>query len=352
MHVKTAKPIGVRSQFLLPLMLLASVSANAASLRSETMVRQESIRLSDLFDDAGANGSRVLGPAPAPGNRVVVEAAQLSAIARQYGVDWRAVSSADRVVLDRPGRPVDREDVLDAIHDALSAAGASPDIEIELAGFVPPMVPIGAISQAVATQMDYDSVSGRFSSLLSITAIGMEPVNLRIVGRAYETREVPVAVARLAAGTVLTAQDVRMSKVRRGLFRGEAVPLPAQLTGLALRRAIGAGQPFLLGDLGRPATIQKGAMVQIKLDFPGLTVTAQGQALEPGAVGDRIRVLNPVSHASIVAQVMGPDLVRVSPDAPPIQIAGQAVARGQATAQPASIPVPSPFAPPALLAVR
>ena len=55
------------------------------------------------------------GAGPGAGGRIVVEAAQLGAIARQFGVDWRPASSADRAVLDRPGRPLRREDVLDAV---------------------------------------------------------------------------------------------------------------------------------------------------------------------------------------------------------------------------------------------
>src|SRR5690349_8906480 len=90
-------------------------TTQAATLRSMTTLHAPTVRLSDLFDDAGANADRVLGPGPAAGGRIVVEAAQLRAIARQFGVEWRPASSADRAVLDRPGRPLRRDDVLDAV---------------------------------------------------------------------------------------------------------------------------------------------------------------------------------------------------------------------------------------------
>src|SRR6516225_1690026 len=95
------------------------VHAEAATLRTVTTLHAPVVRLSDLFDDAGANSDRVLGPGPGAGGRIVVEAAQLGAIARQFGVDWRPVSSADRAVLDRPGRPLRRDDVMDALRTAL-----------------------------------------------------------------------------------------------------------------------------------------------------------------------------------------------------------------------------------------
>src|SRR6516225_9232107 len=110
------------------------IQAEAATLRTVTTLHGPVVRLSDLFDDAGVGADRVLGPGPGAGSRIVVEAAQLGAIARQFGVDWRPASSADRAVLDRPGRPLRREDALDAVKSALIGAGASHDCDVELPG--------------------------------------------------------------------------------------------------------------------------------------------------------------------------------------------------------------------------
>ena len=56
------------------------------------------------------------------------------------------------------------------------------------------------------------------------------------------------------------------------------------------------------------------------LDSPGITLTAQGQAMEPGALNERIRVLNPASHAVVEAEVIGPDRVRVAPNKVPMTV--------------------------------
>src|SRR5215472_12338250 len=133
-------PFGYRLNLAALAICLAAANADAATLRSMTTLHGPVVRLSDLFDDAGAGADRVLGPGPGAGGRIVVEAAQLGAIARQFGVDWRPVSSADRAVLDRPGRPLRRDDVLDAVRSALIAGGASSDCDVELAGFIPPLV--------------------------------------------------------------------------------------------------------------------------------------------------------------------------------------------------------------------
>ena len=72
----------------------------------------------------------------------------------------------------------------------------------------------------------------------------------------------------------------------------------------------------------------KGAAVTIRVQSPGITLIATGQALDPGSSGERIRVLNPVSHAVLEALVTGPGRVRVVPGAPPLIPAGGVVPRG------------------------
>jgi hypothetical protein len=63
------------------LCLLVCGQTQAASLRSMTTLHGPTVYLRDLFDDAGGGADRVLGPGPEPGGRIVVEAAQLNAIA-------------------------------------------------------------------------------------------------------------------------------------------------------------------------------------------------------------------------------------------------------------------------------
>jgi flagellar basal body P-ring formation protein FlgA len=294
-------------------------TTQAATLRTMTTLHAPTVRLSDLFDDAGANADRVLGPGPGAGGRIVVEAAQLRAIARQFGVDWRPASSADRAVLDRPGRPLRRDDVLDAVRSALLAGGASADCDIELAGFTPPLVPFEADPRPVVSDLDYDPNAGRFSAVLSVTGEAMEPIHVRIAGRVDETLELPVTAARLLAGSVLRAEDLHMARVHTSLLRGEIVHRVADAIGMQARRQIAVGQPLAVAELVRPTMVQKGANVQMLLDSPGIVLTAQGQAMEAGAIGERIRVVNPVSHAAVEATVIGPDRVRVAPNGVPLQ---------------------------------
>jgi flagella basal body P-ring formation protein FlgA len=297
--------------------MLAGTPVYASALRAMTTLHGPNVLLRDLFDDAGINADRVLGPGPDPGGRIIVEAAQLNAIARQYNVAWRSVSRADRAVLEWPGRPLRKEDVIDAVRLAIAVEGPADDVDIDLGGFTPPTVPAELTTNATVSQVDYDANSGRFTAALTITGEGMNPIDTRIGGRVEEMVEAPVALTRLLPDTVLRPDDVRMARVRTSVLQNEVARTVEQVIGMQLHRPVAAGQPLRLADLTRPPLVQRGSTVQIELTSTGLSVTGQAVALDSGAGGDKIRVQNMTSHAYLFAQVIGPGQVRVTPDAPP-----------------------------------
>jgi flagellar basal body P-ring formation protein FlgA len=296
---------------------LAAGQADAAALRTMTTLHGPDVYLSDLFDDAGRNASAFLGRGPEPGGRIIVEATQLNAIAAQFGVAWRSISSADRAVLEWPGRPLRHEDAVEAVRTAISAAGTPGDFDIDIPDFSPPLVPFEAVTVPTVSQLDHDGSTGRFTAMLSITGEGMNPINTRISGRAEEVVEAPVAVTRLLPETVLRADDVHVARVRSGQIRTEVARSIDQIIGMELRRPVPAGQPIRLADLTRPALVQRGSTVQMQLSSAGLSVSGQAVAIDGGAEGDRIRVQNVNSHALLMAEVTGPGQVRVMPGAPP-----------------------------------
>jgi flagella basal body P-ring formation protein FlgA len=301
---------------LFVLSLLACSQAQASSLRTMTTLHGPSVLLRDLFDDAGANADRILGPGPEPGGRIIVESAQLSAIARQYGVAWRSVSRGDRAVLEWPGRPMSRDEAIEAVRVAITAHGAADDMDIDMSGFNPPIVPTEVTPSATVSQLEYDSNTGRFTAALTITGEGMNPIDTRVSGRVDEVVEAPVAVTRLLAETVLRAEDVRFAHVRTAGLLSEVARSVDQIVGMQLRHPVTSGQPLRLADLTRPPLVQRGATVQIELSTEGLSVTGQAVAIDAGAEGDKVRVQNLTSRAYLFAQVIGPGRVRVTPGSP------------------------------------
>jgi flagella basal body P-ring formation protein FlgA len=311
--------------------LCAIVPAHAASLRTMTTLQGQQVYLRDLFDDAGVNADRVLGPGPGPGGRIIVEARQLKAIAKQYGVDWQPVSGADRAVLEWPGRPLSRDDVLAAVRTALVARGAAVDCDVEIPGFNPPIIPLSGSSAPLVTQLDYDQELGRFTAVLSVTGKGIDPISIRIGGEVSDVIELPVATTRLSAGTIAGPDDVRMARVHTVTVHVDVVHDPAMVIGMQLKRQIQAGVPIPVSELMQPTQITRGDPVRLQLEVGALSLTGQGVALESGAIGERIRVRNVSTQAVLEAEVVGPGVVRVVPGTSPITPqarAGITTARG------------------------
>lgn len=298
------------------LCLAAAGAAQAASLRTMTTLHGPNVYVRDLFDDAGRNADARLGAGPEPGGRIIVEAAQLNAIARQYGVAWQSVSTSDRAVLEWPGRPLRREEAMEATRLAITAAGAPDDWEIELPNFSPPLVPFESNAVPTVSQLDYDRQSGRFTAILSVTGEGMNPINTRISGQVQEMTDVPVAATRLLPETILRAEDVKTARVRAAFVQGDAARSMRQIVGMELKRPVPAGQPLRVADLIRPPLVRRGAIVQVQLQSGGLIVTGQAVAVETGAEGDRIRIQNMSSKAMLIGQVVAAGVVRVAPDIP------------------------------------
>jgi flagella basal body P-ring formation protein FlgA len=313
------------------LALSVIVPAHGAALKTMTTLQGPRVYLRDLFDDAGVNADRPLGPGPVPGGRIVVEARQLKAIARQYGVDWQPISSADRAVLEWPGRPLNRDDAIAAVRAALVTRGAAPDCDVAIPGFNPPIIPLVGASRPVVTQLDYDRELGRFTAVLSINSAAMDPIVARISGEVADVISLPVPVMRLAAGAVLGSDDVRKARVRVTSVHADVVRDPNAVIGMQLKRPVPAGVPIAVADLMLPTQIERGDPVRMQLEAGGLAVTAQGVALEAGAIGERIRVRNITSQAVLEAEVIRPGVVRIVPGTMPITSqarGGFAAARG------------------------
>lgn len=313
----------------LPLAQILAMPAGAATLRPYTSLARPVVRLSDLWD--GVAKDRDIGPAPAPGGRILVGGAQLAAIARQFGVDWEPAAPGDQAILERAGQPLAREATLAPVRAALAAAGAPAEGDLEVPAFIAPVVPSGATAEPTVSQLSYDAGTGQFTALVSVAAEGMAPVQTRIAGRLVAMQELVVPTHTLAVGEVVGAADLHVTRIRAGSWAGELVRSPEQIVGLAPRRPLAKGQPILAADLERPALVRKGASVRMALTAPGIALTAEGIATAPAGMGERVRVLNPGSKMLVEAEVTGPGQVRIVPGSAPIPAGTSVLALAQSS---------------------
>jgi flagella basal body P-ring formation protein FlgA len=149
-----------------------------------------------------------------------------------------------------------------------------------------------------------DRASGRFSALVTITAVGNAPIELPLNGIAYETIDIPVSASTTMRDKVLQPEDIAWQRVRTQSLAAGVATTYDQVLGRETRRVLRPGEPFRLRDLQRPILVKKGGLVTMILSTPMMSLTAQGKALEDGALGDVIKIQNPRSGKTILGTVV------------------------------------------------
>ena len=309
---------------LAALLLLAAPAFSPAgaqemvTVKPAVVVDGPTLHLGDIFAGAGARAEVVVGTSPAPGRRLVVEASQWAALARMHGLTWRPLMAGERSIIERPGRPVPQDEVVELLRAELLRLGMPAESELELPNFAAPLVPVAALLNLGLEGLVFDAAQGRFAATLVVQAEGQPSQRLRIAGRALATVPVVVATRRMAMGDVIRAADVRLTRLRVERVRPGAAEAPDQVVGQQLRRPMTEGFPVMTGDLGPPPVVAKNALVVMTLDAPGLSLTMQGRALADAPQGGVLQVMNLESHAVVEALATGPGRVRVAMGAVPV----------------------------------
>ena len=284
-------------------------AAGPVVLRPQALLEGDTLRLSDLFDPAP---DTVIAAAPPPGRRMVLEAQNLWNIARRHGIAWRPLTASDRIVVERPGRPVPRTDIEAALREELARHGIEAEMEIELPGLIPPTIPAASWFQMAVEGASVEQPGSRFQATLVVMAEGAATQRLRLAGRAVATLPVVVATRRMALGEIVGRHDARLVRMRSERVRpGHAQQLD-QVLGQELRRPLATEQGFSLVDLGPPSIVQKNGLVTLLLESPGVSLTAQGRALEAAARGGTVPVMNLVSRNIVEGVAVAPGRVRVA----------------------------------------
>lgn len=88
---------------------------------------------------------------------------------------------------------------------------------------------------------------------------------------------------------------------------------PADVVGQEARITLYPGRPIRPGDVGPPALVDRNQLVQLLYRTDTLTIRTEGRALDRGAAGDRVRVMNLSSRSTVSGVVSETGLVVVSP---------------------------------------
>ena len=166
-------------------------------------------------------------------------------------------------------------------------------------------------------RLSYDQRTRRFDLAFDLPSATARRPALRVTGTLVETAETVIALRAVAQGEVLKASDVMIE--RRPKTDVIAIE---DVLGFAAKRAFKPGQVIRAADVMKPELVARNETVTIGYEVPGMVLSIRGKALEGGAKGDLINVLNIQSKRTVQAIVSGPG--RVSVATPPPRLAANA----------------------------
>src|SRR4051794_25030171 len=295
----------------------SSRTADAASLRTDTTISGDTVRLGDLFDDVMGKEDQPVGRAPSPGRRATYDATYLLRIPAPHRVVPPDLLAAGQPV--RPGGRHPQQHGRERRHGPPRRRGRSGD---QGAGR-----PAGRRSRQQAPGSTPADRSARYDEAgIHDLRSGPGPL-LRRPGRSgRRTGTDPHRHHRPRRGADRSAGPDSPRQARRSDHRGRyrlhgSPPEPHRRRTAARDRRPDRpdaappdheNNPGGAPGLQQPQVVTKGSLVTMVLQQRSMTLTAQGKALEAGADGQVIRVVNTMSNRTVEAVVTGPNQVSVA----------------------------------------
>lgn len=122
----------------------------------------------------------------------------------------------------------------------------------------------------------------------------------------------PAMAETVVATRTIRAQEIIGPDAVRLDAKGNTGVTLDDIIGMEARVALYPGRPILTAHVVPPALIARNQIVELVFEGDGLRITSEGRALDRGAVGERIRVMNLSSHVNLFGTVSRDGSVHVS----------------------------------------
>lgn len=289
----------------------ANSDAKAATPLSEITITQDRVYLGDLFDGLSPEQAETpIARSPAPGREVVLNRQWVARLIEAHGV--RLADPSDtlpQMTVRRESVTISGEAIIEAIRTALDEQASMPfGDRVELSMDRTPdavHLPDSAESDISIQDLSLDRSSGRFTGRAVIGVDGQEHMTLPVSGRARSMIAIPVLNTRLGRQAVIT--DSHLDWVEVDAMRLDSAVLHdvSDIVGMTPRRGIVPNAPIREHDLAAPIIVSRGDRITMIVRHGALSLSAQGRALEDGAQGQTIRVMNVDSNQTVEGVVEG-----------------------------------------------
>jgi flagella basal body P-ring formation protein FlgA len=306
-------------------MSLASLYLLAAAALECRVVNDDVIRMRDLAAAepvfSVVDGDVAVGYSPLPGSIRILQGAQLARLGKRNGI---ADGEFRDVCFQRAMRQLDQQELLNAFHHAL----AIPTAEVDLVDFSRYPAPVGdlvfprsglALSTTVPLLWKGYIVYGSGGHHFPVWARVRLHVSLKRV---------------VATDNLVTGKPIRTDQLRIEPLDGVPDTLaPAQsldqVVGKTLLKPVRRGATVSLDDVSTSFSIRRGNKVDVDFRSRVMHLRFEAEAEMDGRFGDRIRLRNPQSGITFLAEVSGKDQARVVMDEETVPVGADLRAAGR-----------------------
>jgi flagella basal body P-ring formation protein FlgA len=282
------------------------------ALNTDITVDGDTVTLNHLFSGLGDRGATPIARAPAPGEEVRLPADWLSRVARAYQIDWRPASNLQQASLRRAAQRIGGERIVAAIRAELTARGVDGELEVQLDNRdIALILPVDAPAKVTVAGFSYDRNSGRFTANVMAPDAQRPLARATVSGKALSMIEVPVLNRRVGRDEVIGQRDIAWVSRPADAVTANHIRDARKLVGMSARRSIRPDRPVRETDITAPVLVPRNSLVTLMLQTDRMRLTAQGRALQDGAQGEVIRVVNTKSNTTVSGVVVADGTVTV-----------------------------------------
>ncbi len=274
-------------------------AALAATLKSESVITGDYIRLGDVFDGV-KNADYILGPAPAPGKDMILNARTLYKIASALNVEWQPASSAEQLVLKRDASIIPVVAITDKLESKLADDGVDGKFSIIYTNQPSDIILSGGSKTTMeVTALSRDAQNDTFNAIIVAPSAADPQKRITVSGRIERLIPVPVLANTLRNGDIIGTRDIDWIDIQQNRIANGTLLDESDLINMTPRRMVQAGKPVISNELESPKMVDRGDSITLVFETGPMVLTAKGKSLQAGAIGDTVRVSNTDSNKNL-----------------------------------------------------
>jgi flagella basal body P-ring formation protein FlgA len=289
------------------------LAATSVTVPAHVQVNSDMIVLGDISDIEGEDAtlmeqlkSVTLGKAPAPGELRGISAAYLESRVRQNGIDPATVALhfPEKVEVARKTVIISPREVEEIVRSFilkkmtwdpnLTSVKIAPADSISLAA--------GKFSYEVTPRRNEDYL-GSITLGLVFTVNGKAEKKIWVNAEIDVSQKVVVCNRTLPRNHVITQDDIRLDTLSLKEFPEDVITDPLEALGKRTQRTIDVNSPLKFKCLEVMPLVKRGDLVTIVAESDVVKIITQGVAIENGAKGEMVKVINTGSQKEVYGTV-------------------------------------------------